>query len=307
MTRFDRIIAIDWSARAAPSPRRCTKDAIYICQKAGSEIAHPTYHRTREAAMSAVEAVLDDALQRGERVLIGFDFAFGYPMGVARRLTGGDEALAVWDWLAERVTDDARNRNNRFEVAAEMNRRFPGIGPFWGTPGGRDRPDLPGRGSARRDWGGDWGGGWGGGAERRLTEAAPGAMSGFQIMYAGAVGSQTLLGLPRLAALRRRYGADLAVWPLETGWIPPDAAIVLIEIYPGLWRSRDLSHLIDRHPEECYHIADARQVRCVVDEIAALSPDALARAWGPPPGLPDPERVAREEGWIFGAGMGADR
>ena len=36
-----------------------------------------------------------------------------------------------------------------FDVAAEMNRVFPGVGPFWGNGLGRDIPDLPRKGRAR--------------------------------------------------------------------------------------------------------------------------------------------------------------
>ena len=41
----------------------------------------------------------------------------------------------MWDLLAQLVDDRDDNANNRFEVAAELNRRVgPGPGPFWGCP-----------------------------------------------------------------------------------------------------------------------------------------------------------------------------
>lgn len=168
---FDRVIAVDWSARSAPSPARPTKDAIWVCQVTSRGIDHPVQYRTRDLAMAALTATLDAAVARGERVLLGFDFAYGYPEGVARRLTGSDSALAVWDWLAERIEDTPDNRSNRLQVAAEMSRHFPGLGPFWGAPGGRDRPDLPARAFSRRDWGG--------GPEHRASEIAPRAKLAF--------------------------------------------------------------------------------------------------------------------------------
>ena len=135
---FDRIIAVDWSARSAPSPARPVKDAIYICNRSRNTgrqdhiAGHPTYHRTRDAAMTVVQTALDAALVTGERVFLGFDFGFGYPAGFAERLTGRAEALAVWDWLNGQIVDAPDNANNRFSVAAGINALFDGLGPFWG-------------------------------------------------------------------------------------------------------------------------------------------------------------------------------
>ena len=39
-------------------------------------------------------------LDAGRRVLVGLDFPFGYPSGVAEHLTGHASALVLWDWLA---------------------------------------------------------------------------------------------------------------------------------------------------------------------------------------------------------------
>ncbi|SHI81944.1 hypothetical protein [Wenxinia saemankumensis] len=297
MSPFDRIVAIDWSARAGPSPRRPSPDAIFLCERGPGGADHPVYLRTRDAAMEAIHDILGRSLAAGEKVLVGFDFAFGFPPGFARALTGRAEALAVWDWLAARVQDGPDNANDRFEVAAELNAFFPGEGPFWGHPPGRSCPGLPrlrppghGRGLP----------------PHRLTEGrAPGAQSVWKLYTTGAVGSQTLLGLPRLAALRRRYGPDLSVWPMESGWRVPGAPITLNEIYPGLLRRHDPAWLVEALPEESYAIPDARQVRAVVDHLADLPPAALAALFGPPAGLDgDAERVAREEGWILGVDPG---
>ena len=58
---------------------------------------------------------------RGERVLLGFDFPFGYPAGFAARLgLPGPPWRAVWDEIAGLVEDDQNNRNNRFDVAAAI-------------------------------------------------------------------------------------------------------------------------------------------------------------------------------------------
>lgn len=297
---FDRIVAVDWSARSAPSPRRPVRDAIYICDGRHSGIAPPVYCRTRDAAMAVLRGLIDDSRNRGERILIGVDFGLGYPAGFARALTGRDSALAVWDWLADRIADAPDNANNRFMVAQEINRRFPGLGPFWGRPAGLALPDLPARGSLRHDHGLP---------ERRAVEARlSGAQPMWKLYTTGSVGSQSLLGLPHMAALRRQYGAELAVWPIETGWQVPDSAVTLVEIWPTLW-----TRLAQNQPESVsdaridpglFHIPDYRQVWQVVAGLRALAPAALAELFACPPGLDDPKHVAAEEGWILGTGPG---
>ncbi|MCB1396576.1 MAG: molybdopterin guanine dinucleotide synthesis, partial [Rhodobacteraceae bacterium] len=124
---FDRIAILDWSA--ANRPRR-GKDSIWL----GHDSAPPENLPTRATAFDRLTALVEDALTRNQRLLIGADFAFGYPRGFARALTGQDNALALWQQLADRLQDDARNRSNRLEVAAEINRGLPGLGPFWFNP-----------------------------------------------------------------------------------------------------------------------------------------------------------------------------
>ena len=97
-------------------------------------LVETAYFRTRYDAVAELTELIASELGAGRRVLVGFDFPFGYPAGVAEHLTGQGAALALWEWLAGRVEDDVRNANSRFHVATEINRRFPGVGPFWGRP-----------------------------------------------------------------------------------------------------------------------------------------------------------------------------
>lgn len=297
---FDRVIAVDWSARSVPSPRRPVKDAIYICNRSTRQNArtdgHPTYHRTRAEAIGVVQNALDAALIAGERVCLGFDFGFGYPPGFAERLTGRAEALAVWDWLDEQITDGPDNANNRFAVAARINTQFDGTGPFWGCPAGVNLPGLPAKGNLRH--------GHGLSDRRAVEQVVKSAQSGFKLFTTGSVGSQSLLGLPYLARLRRRYGAALTVWPQQSGWGVPEAQIVLAEIYPSLTMIGRLISLHSTDPKELYHIPDAVQVHEVCHWVASMSPDTLKNAFDPIPGHPDANRIAAEEGWIFGASLG---
>ena len=273
MSRFNHVLIVDWSANSTP---KRGADSIWI-GSAGTARTAPENHATRHEAIAALRTRLDSALAAGERVLVAFDIGFGYPRGFAARLTGQPDALAVWDWLAARITDDARNRNNRFEVAAEINRHFPGLGPFWGRPSGRDLPDLPEKGSLRHGVGLD---------ELRATETlCSGAHPMWKLYTTGSVGSQSLLGQAHLAGLRAAYGAQLSVWPMQGA----DAPIVLAETYLSL-----LNPAI-RAAEQTYPCRDAAQV----DLLARALYNADLAALLAPPAPPD---VLREEGWILGAG-----
>lgn len=273
---FDAVAVVDWSARSRPSPARPTADAIWI----GEAGAVPRNPRTRAAAEADLAAMIGAARAAGRRLLVGFDFAFGYPEGLAARLTGQPTAAALRDWLADRVVDRPDNGNDRFALAARINAGFPAAGPFWGRPPGLSLPDLPAL--RPRDYAAN------GLPERRAVEQRVGrAQPVWKLYTAGAVGSQTLLGLPVIARLARRFGA--AVWPFDD-WRGRD--VVLAEVYPSLL-GRGLAA---RDPAG---IADRVQVSGLARALVRLARgDALARLLDDPP----PGAVRREEGWILGAG-----
>jgi molybdopterin molybdotransferase len=133
-----------------------------------------------------------------------------------------DDPLNLWAHLAAVVEDDDRNRNNRFDVAARFNRLFDQPGPFWGHPVRAEIEGLPFRkpGYASFPFA----------EKRRIETLVPRAKSCFQLMGAGSVGSQALLGIACLQALRERYGDAVCVAPFQT----PDNPVVLAECYPGL-------------------------------------------------------------------------
>ena len=215
MPLFHTHIVVDWSARSQPSPVRPGKDAIWwaLARTDGGEARAPEYARTRHEAIHRLARLMAGELDAGRRVLVGFDFPFGYPAGVAERLTGRSSGFALWDWLAERVEDQGDNSNNRYEVAAEMNAAYPGLGPLWGRPPSWSFPTIPHKASARtrRD---------AHPPERRIADRhATGAKTVWQLAYAGSVGSQMLLGLPALKHLVEdsRIRGRAAIWPFQTG------------------------------------------------------------------------------------------
>lgn len=272
-TGFDQIIVLDWSAAATP---RQGKDSIWIGQ-AGIAPVNPA---TRDAAMVLLHARIDSARAAGQRVLLGADFPFAYPEGFARALTGRPGALAIWDWLLAHVQDGPDNANNRFQLADRINAGLPGTGPFWGRPSGLALPNLPAKGTQRHDMPF---------AEKRGVEATQaGLQPVWKLFTTGSVGSQALLGIARLAALRRRLGPGCVVWPFE----PLEGAdVVLAEVWPSLLAPQV------KAVETRYPCRDAAQVDLLARALRALEGDDWERL------LSAPEDGLEEEGWILGAGL----
>jgi hypothetical protein len=290
---FDAYVMVDWSGGSTLGPSRPAKDNIWVgdlwiggaCQR---------YFRGRTAATEYVRARLVEHVNHGARVLVGFDFPYGYPAGLARALAldGAAPWRAVWDELGRLVHDDAMNVNDRFDVAAALNSRITGPGPFWGCPPSAANERLtattkglfsfPVNGLARL----------------RTTEAAmSGVQETWKLYGAGSVGSQALLGIPRVRALRDDpvIAAVSRVWPFETGFteqpIPPVGPFVLhAEIWPGI---------VDVPADA--PIRDQAQVRLMCEWAARHDSAGTLGEWFAPPLDPAAAAdVVAEEGWILG-------
>jgi precorrin-8X/cobalt-precorrin-8 methylmutase len=284
---FDTFVMVDWSAATVP---RTGRDSIWICRHAGDgeRLENPP---TRHAAKSILGDWLAAAVGRGKRVLIGFDFPFGYPAGFAGRLAlSGPPWRAVWDEIAHLLRDDERNANNRFEVADALNRRVSGgLFPFWGCPPGSPRAHLGSkhhRGHAQD-----------GLAERRLVDLhIPSAQPCWKLLGAGSVGGQALTGIPVVRALRDdpRWVDRARIWPFETGLqAPEEGAVVIAEVYPSLWAVSPAAG----EPK------DAAQVRSVARFFAASDrAGSLAALFAGDPSLTHEQRfrVETEEAWTLG-------
>jgi molybdopterin-guanine dinucleotide biosynthesis protein B len=267
---FDRVMIVDWSGKATRSPAKESKDSIWIGMAEAGRDLPPVYFRTRAEAVEW----LADRLSDGGRQLVGFDFPLGYPTGLARRLTGQDDARALHRWLSDRITDRSDNSNNRFEVAEEINRLLRGPGPFWGCPKGWTGPDLPFLKTV------DYAA-LGLDEKRKVERENPPAKPVWQLLGAGSVGSQALLGIPAVHRLAEASGA--AVWPFEA---PRD--LTLAEVYPSL-----LSGPVAASGDP---IPDRAQVRLLARALFNLSQSGQIAS------LFEVPAEAAEEGWILGAG-----
>jgi precorrin-8X/cobalt-precorrin-8 methylmutase len=281
---------VDWSATSHPAKGA---DSIWYCLTTRSNgklrvtaLENPP---TRCQATSEIRDILLSATQRGMRVLAGFDFPLGYPVGFAGKLGITEQPAwrAVWREIASKIIDRKDNSNNRFEAAAAFNRRISGgCYPFWACPQGRKYSNLlPTKGAA-----GELG-------ERRITDI--GAMQPIWKLFGnGSVGSQALVGIPRVLTLRDdpALAAVSCVWPFETGLralngIEP--LIVYAEIYPSLLRVQSVAG----------EVKDAAQVRQTGRHFAELDQTSrLAELFAGRKSLLATQRafVECEEGWTLG-------
>jgi precorrin-8X/cobalt-precorrin-8 methylmutase len=282
---FVRVVVVDWSANSDPKRGR---DSIWIAVHDGPDDLALVNLPTRAAAIGFLTDLLE--ADPAAATLIGVDFSLGYPAGTAAALgLAGPSWSAMWDLLADRIDDDDRNGNNRFAVAADLNRRLTGAAaPFWGCPPsarsehlGSTKPSTTRFAEFRA-------------VEQLLRSRGTRPFSSWQLLGAGAVGSQSLLGIARLHTLRARFGERLDIWPFTTGLATPcsdDGAVVLVEVWPSM-------HPIVEAPGE---VRDAAQVRTTARRLAEADSSGALAAWFSPSMPADVACAAvAEEGWVLG-------
>jgi precorrin-8X/cobalt-precorrin-8 methylmutase len=281
MTLFDRYIAVDWSAA---NERRTGKDSIWIAEL-GPDGTQPSLNPpTRAEATTLLIERIRIARAAGERVMVGFDFVFGYPRGAARAIAGKPGWRAMWDAIGEAVTDSSENKSNRFEVAAKFNRTLE-LAHFWGHPPHHRYADLaPTR--PLHDYLHI--------SEHRLAEKyAKGPQPVWKLSGAGSVGSQSLLGIPRLLQLKAEF-PETAIWPFETAFEQQLSPLTLVEIYPSMFEVPGKTEPKDRE-----------QVEVSVARFADLDAVGLLGEFLSAPGIllaTQRREALDEEGWIAGVG-----
>ncbi len=284
---------VDWSAAATP---RKGKDSIWwalLHRKKGMvRMTCRENPSTRHAATERLANVLNKIARDGDRVLVGFDFPFGYPTGTAARLgMPGLPWRHMWQAIADDLDDAPDNSNNRIDVAERLNEKLSGEPfPFWGNVREEERFYLVRRGrrphkcSYLTEW-------------RLCDKRAKTTSSVWQLAGAGSVGSQILTGIPRILQLRTdpRLAMISQIWPFETGLrYDPRPQIVFAEVYPSL---------VEPAPERNL-VKDAKQVRTIAAHFASLDEaGALGALFEGDPTLSRVERmiIETEEAWILGA------
>lgn len=297
---FDAYIIVDWSAASKPAQGA---NSIWIGVLARDarlkfqfQAANPS---TRLAARDMIAGLAERFTARGDRVLIGFDFSLGYPAGTAEAMGLDTEAQPAWralyDHVSAKLKDKLDNSNQRFAIAAGFNYAMTKSAlPFWGAPARDQISTLSG---TKGDFASSPV------AEYRHCEnyvrarfkAKP--KSSWQLYGAGSVGSQSLLGIPTVTALRERL-PDCRIWPFETGLGKLDAEtlgdtkIILAEVYPSL---------VEAAPEPG-EVVDKAQVRALAHHYYRLDESGkLGPLFDGPSELKSTEiaEITTEEGWIL--------
>lgn len=303
-TLFDAYIFVDWSANNRP---KTGKDSIWIGeawfedniltwdQRSGGYL-NP---RTRESAFHNLESRLQDHLKHNRRTLLCLDFPYALPQCQESTRVARDWK-DFWNLLSTKISDNAKNQSNRFEVADEVNCKLSSghQGPFWGRPtAGKNaalesllptKPtDWQDRTAEFREFRV---------VEQRLKLKFLRPFSVWQLYGNGSVGSQSLVGIPRLGSLRNhpKFRECSRVWPFETGWnaeFSTNEMIIHAEFWPGTFVVNESLH----------RIKDAAQVLSCVDRAASLDQQGELKKYFDPLAQEDPDRdTARNEGWILG-------
>ncbi|MFK8163315.1 MAG: hypothetical protein AB8H12_12710 [Lewinella sp.] len=298
MQAFDHFIIVDWSSRNRPSPVRPSKDAVWVGEGSATGRVTTRYFRTRQACVDYVTRRLGVLHKAGKRVLVGWDFVLGYPKGLAKalKLKKKPPWYRIWKLISRLTLDHSNNANNRFTVGAELNRRISvGSGPFWGVPIGQSGIFL----GAKKDFSYPVINKRAVLAEKRLVELrVPKMQPGWKLAYVGSVGSQALLGIPRVHELcfgDTKLASNSYVWPFETKFakqLPEGPVVVHAEIYPSLVPLTGKDSITDR-----------AQVRAYVKWLQSEQVSGNLVGWlEGPEGLTKQQRkrVLRHEGWVLG-------
>ena len=275
---FESYVMVDWSAASKPATGA---DSIWIGAltpdsrlKLSFKASNPP---TRAKAIEELTELLNRCLKRGDRVLVGVDFPLGFPAGTAEALKlKGEPGKALRDFLLKEMKDKPDNSNNRFALAARMNRLISdGPFPFWGCSKKDELTTLSVK-KTREHGKVDV-------AEFRLVEEAAIATKKarpqpvWKIAYAGAIGGQAMTGIPAMERLREKFPA-LKIWPFDLPLAKLDAEalfdtrIVVAEVLTTLNATN----------QQASEIRDEAQVRMLCEALAER-----------PHGTRHPERFSR--------------
>ncbi|HEV7666940.1 MAG TPA: cobalamin biosynthesis protein CbiG [Thermoanaerobaculia bacterium] len=307
MPIFDAYLMVDWSANSKPKTK---KDSIWAAWLQHGRKLEVRNLPTRAEALEFAFECLRPAYREGIRTLVGFDFAYAYPKGLARALGWtSEEKLAPWRYVWNEISvavgnaAQPRNTNDRFSAAASLNRRIgdpTAPGPFWARPVSKTLLPglLPTRSTFPYPVADDEH------LESRRFTDIPGAQEVWKLFTAGSVGSQSLLGIPVVRGLRDDQGLQnhSRVWPFETGFSPnptrdSGALVIHAEIWPGILDKR----LLENHGKSC---RDEAQVILLAELLARLDEEEELGTWfDVPQGLDQHQQdiCVKEEGWILGA------
>ena len=215
---FDTHIGIDYSgARTADS--RLPGLRVFVANGGSApKRRNPDKPNVVNWTRREVHGFCLDAIADGQRVIIGIDHAFGFPVCYSRR-----HNIPNWDAFLDHLVNHWPTTSETIESCRARN------------PPGGDASEL-----------------------RLCEKWTSGAKSVFRFSFNGSVAHSTRAGIPWLRKLRRSPAARdrLHWWPFD-GFDVPDDKSVVAEIYPSLFRNRyprdgRTSHEQDAYASACW-------------------------------------------------------
>jgi hypothetical protein len=285
--QFDAFIAIDWSGAA----RHYDGIAAAMCEAGRSAptlIDPPARHWSR----STLAKWLEDRLRSGRRLLIGLDFAFGFPFepgigylgGKARRIRN---IFSLWSLIETKSGGEADFGCARFISDPDYEQLF------WKSG------KMPEQWIARK---------------RRTEYACADAThtrpdTPYKLLHSKQVGKASITGIRVLHKMRSRNHHFVAIWPFETV-----SQSAIVEIYPTLFRKIATGSIAKLRSLEALNPAltkfSSRTLRYAESpDLSDHETDALLSAAGlrfiandPRIWSPDElnSKTVQREGWIFG-------
>ncbi len=278
MTMFNGYIMTNWSGASSRVYR--TSSIFVVSLIDGKEEVKD--FSTRARAHDYITCIMDKASKNKKRLLLCFDFAFGYPAKAYDEL-GCKNWEKLWELINTEIDDSDSNKNNRFDVANKLNLLFAGEGPFWGKPANytqyknilTNRPKRFAKGSNDPL------------QFRTIETHIPNAKSVWQLAYNGCVGSKTLMGIPALQKLKEHKEIDCVIWPFEN--IDDTDKHVIAEIYPAIWDEKKSQMTIEER------LCRTLKIISCLDKNGTLK--NLLQA---PHRHPCKNDIIKKEGWILG-------
>lgn len=293
---FGAYVIVDYSAAEGKKTGESSVWIGVMKRDVRFRLSYETHNpSTRAEGMTLLRSILADLHKRGDRIFLGLDFALGFPRGTAAKLDLKEANWrGMWDFLAKNVVDKPDNSNNRFQVAAKMNRLMTDEAwPFWGAPKNASQKWLS---TLKPDSFGDF-------PDMRLTDEATKtlkksaqAKSLWQMHGAGVVGGQSMLGIAAVKGLIDGLGDGVRLWPFGTGFGAIDldgVSTVVAEVYSPMFEGA----------AESGEVKDATAVRLTAAALAELDDKGQLEAlFNGPKGLSEADReiAASEEGWMLG-------
>jgi hypothetical protein len=288
---FDKFIAIDWSGA------RNHYNGIAVAACTGGTAAPTLIDCGRRTwTRNDVALWLGEQLRGRSRLLVGLDFAFGFPfedrLGYLGGTAGVDDIFDLWALI------DRRSGTDPDFGCAEFLRHRDHLGLFW------SRLTKPPRWLERK----------------RETELVCAAMTEtrpdtvYKLIGPKQVGKASITGIRVLQHVRARSNGRLAIWPFES-----ISASGFVEIYPTLFRRLATGRLDKIRTWKTLNEALRRFGSSAMTAVPRATPtdhetDALLSAAGLRALASEPAAWAldrgkmdrvRREGWIFGSSVGA--